>query len=188
MRVITKTKDLVLKTALELFVEKGVTATTIRDIATKAKIAEGTLYRYFTSKDALAKELYTTVCAAATADIQNLRTESHDFESFLSSFVIYLCQAFDKDAVLFQYIFLLSPCDFNRLKITENFPQDIVRDAISETFQKRGQSDRNAELVTAQIMGVILQAAHYKIYGKLPQAFSYYADELVFAVFRILRD
>lgn len=188
MRVVTKTKELVLRTALELFVEKGITATTIRDIATKGKIAEGTLYRYFTSKDALAKELYTTLSTTVASDIQTLRAESHDFESFLSSFIIYLCQAFDKDVVLFQYVFLLSPNDFNRLKITETLPHDVLRDAVSETFHKRGQTERNAELVTAQIMGSILQAAHYKIYGKLPQSFSYYADELVFAVFRILRD
>jgi AcrR family transcriptional regulator len=188
MRVATKTKDLVLRTALELFVEKGITATTIRDIATKGKIAEGTLYRYFTSKDALAKELYETHCATVAHDIQALRAESHDFESFLSSLIIYLCQTFDKDIVLFQYVFLLSPNDFNRLKVTGTLPQDVLCDAVTETFKKRGQVDRDAELVTAQIMGSILQTAHYKICGKLPRAFSYYADELVFAVFRILRD
>jgi AcrR family transcriptional regulator len=188
MRVATKTKDVVLRTALELFVEKGITATTIRDISKKGKIAEGTLYRYFESKEALAKELYVSFSKTVFDDLTQLRAESHDIESFVSSFVIYLCQAFDRDPLVFQYVFLLPPSTIIALDVAEAMPQTVLRDAILQTFLKRGQSDRNAELVTAQIVGSILYAASSKIYGKLPQAFSQYADELMFAVFRILRD
>ena len=188
MRIATKTKDVVLRTALELFVEKGITATTIRDISKKGKIAEGTLYRYFESKDALAKELYVSLARTAFDDLTQLRAESHDFESFLSSFVIYLCQAFDQDPLVFQYVFLLPPSTIAALDVAEAMPQTVLRDAITETFLKRGQIDRNAELVTAHIIGSILHAASCKIYGKLPKAFSQYADELMFAEFRILRD
>ena len=41
--------------ALELFVERGFSATKLDDVATKAGVSKGTLYLYFESKDALFK-------------------------------------------------------------------------------------------------------------------------------------
>ena len=51
-------RDAICDAALELFAEKGIEATTIRDIAQRADAAEGTLYRHFKGKDDLAGWLY----------------------------------------------------------------------------------------------------------------------------------
>ena len=44
-------RDAICDAALELFAEKGIEATTIRDIAQRADAAEGTLYRHFKGKE-----------------------------------------------------------------------------------------------------------------------------------------
>src|SRR6266536_2936332 len=49
-----KTKQAILKAALELFAAKGFYATTTKAISKKAKIAEGTLFNYFQTKEDLA--------------------------------------------------------------------------------------------------------------------------------------
>lgn len=46
-------KEKILKTALELFNERGFEEVKIRDIAARAELAVGTLYNYFSSKDHL---------------------------------------------------------------------------------------------------------------------------------------
>ena len=51
-------RDAICDAALALFAEKGIEATTIRDIAQRADAAEGTLYRHFEGKDDLAEWLY----------------------------------------------------------------------------------------------------------------------------------
>lgn len=51
-------RDAICETALELFAEKGIEATTTREIAEKAGAAEGTLYRHFDGKADLAQWLY----------------------------------------------------------------------------------------------------------------------------------
>jgi AcrR family transcriptional regulator len=51
-------RDAVCEAALELFAEKGIEATTTREIAERAGAAEGTLYRHFSGKEALARSLY----------------------------------------------------------------------------------------------------------------------------------
>lgn len=188
MRDSSKTKATLKRAALEMFVEKGINGATVQDIGKKAKVAVGTLYRHYPSKEALARELYLEYAAGITHEFEKLKSESHDFESFLSSLIIYLCQVFDKDPVLFSYIMLPQPSTFAHLDVLDKMPQQVLQTVVYQTFQKRGQLERNADLVTAQIMGSILQAATCHLYGTFPKSLSDYADELVFAAFRIVRD
>ena len=60
VRKITKSnsKSKIFNAALTLFVKKGINATTTREIAKKAGIAEGTIYRHFKSKEELSLELF----------------------------------------------------------------------------------------------------------------------------------
>ena len=51
-------RDAICEAALELFAEKGIEATTTREIAERAGAAEGTLYRHFDGKADLARWLY----------------------------------------------------------------------------------------------------------------------------------
>ena len=51
-------RDAICETALELFAEKSIQATTTREIAERAGAAEGTLYRHFDGKADLARWLY----------------------------------------------------------------------------------------------------------------------------------
>ena len=52
------TKARVERAALTLFVARGVAETTTKEIAMAASIAEGTIYRYFPSKEQLARDLF----------------------------------------------------------------------------------------------------------------------------------
>jgi AcrR family transcriptional regulator len=51
-----QTRELILDTALPLFLEKGYDATTMEEIAEAAQIGTSTLYRYFPNKDLLVLE------------------------------------------------------------------------------------------------------------------------------------
>lgn len=48
----------IMDAALGLFVERGFHGTTVPEIATRASVGLGTIYRYFESKDQLVNELY----------------------------------------------------------------------------------------------------------------------------------
>lgn len=51
-----RTRELILDTALPLFLKQGYDATTMEEIAEQAEIGTSTLYRYFPTKDALIME------------------------------------------------------------------------------------------------------------------------------------
>jgi AcrR family transcriptional regulator len=53
-----QTRQRLIRTALELFTTRGYHDTTTAQIAKKADIAEGTIYRHFASKQQLVNELY----------------------------------------------------------------------------------------------------------------------------------
>ncbi len=48
----------ILQAALELFVERGFHGTAVPEVADRAVVGAGTIYRYFASKEALVNELY----------------------------------------------------------------------------------------------------------------------------------
>src|SRR5690349_7018972 len=48
----------ILEAALELFAEYGFHGTAVPQVAEKARVGAGTVYRYFASKEALVNELY----------------------------------------------------------------------------------------------------------------------------------
>ena len=51
-------REAILEAALELFVSRGYHGTTVPEIADRAGVGAGTIYRYFASKDVLVNELY----------------------------------------------------------------------------------------------------------------------------------
>jgi len=51
-------RDAILAAAVELFAERGFYGTAVPDIATRAKVGAGTIYRYFPSKEALVNTLF----------------------------------------------------------------------------------------------------------------------------------
>jgi AcrR family transcriptional regulator len=51
-------REAILHAALELFVERGFHGTAVPEVAERASVGAGTIYRYFASKEALVNELY----------------------------------------------------------------------------------------------------------------------------------
>lgn len=51
-------RSAILAAALELFVERGYYGTAVPNVAARAKVAAGTIYRYFRNKEDLVNELY----------------------------------------------------------------------------------------------------------------------------------
>jgi len=64
------TRQRLIRTALELFTTRGYHDTTTAQIAKKAGIAEGTIYRHFASKQQLFNELYRAAQRWATKFVQ----------------------------------------------------------------------------------------------------------------------
>ena len=64
------TRQRLLRAAIELFTTSGYHTTTTPQIARRARLAEGTIYRHFEGKQALLNELYRGAVQWATAQVE----------------------------------------------------------------------------------------------------------------------
>jgi AcrR family transcriptional regulator len=67
-----ETRELVIRTARKMFAKKGVTETTMDDIAKEAKIGKGTIYHYFDSKEELYCVILDIDFAEAKAELEKV--------------------------------------------------------------------------------------------------------------------
>lgn len=75
-----KTRQHLLDVAEEVFGEKGYFNASIVDITQKAKVAQGTFYNYFPSKQSIFEELVRTMSHTFRNEIRNAITTASSFE------------------------------------------------------------------------------------------------------------
>lgn len=180
------TKQRITRTALELFVEKGVKETTIRDIAEAAGVAEGTLYRHYESKEALAESLFAEHYEAMAAALENICTDAPSFRDALERMIGYFCRAFDEDWILFSYLLLSQHRHLRERGDERPSPYNVLKRAIAEAAQNGEVVARDPDLATSMVLGLVLQPAVSKVYGRFRQNLADCAPELSAACWAVL--
>ena len=174
------TKARVERAALTLFVARGVAETTTKEIAMAASVAEGTIYRYFPSKEQLALDLFlghhralAEALAAAHKPLKGLKLK-------IEAIVRCYCEWADRDWSLFAY-HLLNQHSF-LIQVPDGTPNPVVvvREVIAQAMKAGEIPRRNADLAAAAAIGVVMQPAAYKVYGRFSGPLSthvrYFAD------------
>ena len=180
------TKARLERKALELFVEKGIRETTVRDIAGAVGVAEGTLYRHYASKDALAEALFTAGYEAFSADLAAVEAGHRLLRDSLPLMIEHACRAFDEDWIRFSYLLLSQHVYLRQRSAAATSPANVLRDAI-EAAMRRGEVPRaNSELATAMVLGLVLQTAVAVVYGRLERPLADHAPSLAAAAWRVL--
>jgi AcrR family transcriptional regulator len=186
MRDAEGTRRRIERAALALFVEKGVAGTSIRDIAVAAGIADGALYRHFPSKEALVWHLFAENYLGFAATLEEVQRDAAAAPDRIASMVRGFCTFFDEDWVLFAFLLIVQHRQLAKLPDGAATPVDVVRRVVAEGMRRGEVAPGDPDLVTAMIVGTVLQAATFKIYGRLSGAMSSYADDLAAACRRIL--
>ncbi|MDJ0897519.1 MAG: TetR/AcrR family transcriptional regulator [Xenococcus sp. MO_188.B8] len=74
-------RERILQAALKLFARKGYDGTTTKDLANAAKVAEGTLFRYFPSKKAILIEVATSGWIEILTDLLTELSEMGSYQA-----------------------------------------------------------------------------------------------------------
>ena len=180
------TKELIARTALKLFVEKGIKETRIRDIAAAAQIAEGTLYRHYKSKEALSWDLFITNLRSFTRALDEVQKKEQTLQEKLDAMIHYFCHKFDEDWVMFSYL-LLSQHEHNKSIPPEmKKPVDVMREVIGRGMGEGKIPRMDVYVASSMVVGLVLQIAVIKIYGRIEQSLTSLADTLSAAAWRVL--
>lgn len=186
MRPKDQTKELIARTALGLFVEKGIDGATIRDIAAAAGIAEGTLYRHYPGKNALAWDLFSSNYAAFALELHRLQAGQATLRAKLDAMVRQFCAFFDQDPVLFSYLLLAQHGQLQKVTPDLPNPVEVVREVLAAGMDRGEIPAGDPNVAAAMVLGIVLQVAVFKIYRRLDQNLASLAEVLVAACWRVL--
>jgi AcrR family transcriptional regulator len=171
----------ILSAAIELFSEKGYEATATSEIAKKAKVAEGTIFRYYKTK----KELLFAIPNALSKvslfeifleDFNEILNDNHEnFEDFLRKIIMNRKKFVSETAPILKVIIQEVPFHPElRSKIlnTVIFPSTKKGISIIEKFKSKGQiidmpSITIINLIITSIFGYLF--LHYIALPELPE-------------------
>jgi AcrR family transcriptional regulator len=186
MRPKDQTRELIARTALGLFVEKGINGATIRDIAAAAGIAEGTLYRHFSGKDALAWDLFSHNYTAFALELNRIQAGQATLRAKLEAMVRQFCAFFDQDPLLFSYLLLVQHGQLQQVTPDMPNPVAVVREVLAGGMDRGEIPAGDPDVAAAMVLGIVLQVAIFKIYQRLTQNLSSLTEVLTAACWRVL--
>ncbi|PQA87315.1 TetR/AcrR family transcriptional regulator [Hyphococcus luteus] len=185
------TKARIERAALSLFCARGVDAVTTREIAAASGVSEGALYRHYPSKDALSQAMFFAIHKRLAEEVEAAAAEAAKIEDKARAIVAAYVRIADEDWTLFSYHLLTthrflpyadkseSPKSGNPVAIVEG----VIMDAVKHGELPQG----DAALKTAAALGVVLQTALHKIYGRVKGALGAHEEALARAVIAVLK-
>jgi AcrR family transcriptional regulator len=183
MRDGSKTRARIEMEALRLFAERGVTGTSVRDIAGAVGVAEAALYRHFPSKDALSRALFMEGYAALASDIVTAGAKKQSFDATVDDVVGIFCRLFDQNRPLFSFLLLSQHAHLAEVPVeADKNVAAAVRGIFAAAMGRGDIPTGDADLLAAIALGTVAQPAIFTIYGRLKGPLSDRAGALAQAV------
>ena len=181
------TKDRFRRAALRLFVAKGITETTVRDIGAAVGVTDAALYRHFSSKEELAWDIFVDDLLAMAREFEGFRRAHKTSKPAIEAMVRRFCAAFDEDQDLITYLFLAWHSQHEKVTADMPTPMKVVIATIADGMKRGDVPKRNPVLVASMVYGICRQAAVSCLLGTLEKPLGQYADALVAESARMLR-
>lgn len=156
-----KTKEKIVSSAIKLFSEKGIKATTTKNIAKKSNVAEGTLYRHFKNKKDLALRIFTLEMDRFTDylqhSIKNLDNPEEKLKKTINAFFSFAAE----NPQSYNYIMNAHQSDFGKIAATKIKPKDIFVAIIKEGIEKYIFRQLDENLASAMVIGMIIRVEFF---------------------------
>ncbi len=187
MRDGTATRELFCTEALRLFVERGVDAVSVGDIADAVGRRKSTLYVHWTSKEALIHELFTSGYAEYGRRLRAVLDTPGAFTERLAALVRLICCLHDEDTTRFKFLLLTQHGHLARVALDADNPVEALDRALQAAMDAGEIPARNTALTTAAVIGIVLQAATFRTYGRITQPLGELADDIVALCLKVVQ-
>jgi len=151
------TKNKILKAALSLFNKKGIKGTRTKDIASKARVAEVTIYRHFNSKHEIASDLFISYMNLLSSRLNNTLENSVDgspgekLASLMDTFLGFARK--ERDG--FNYINAGHYSDLNVSLKKINKPMDVFHKVVTEGIASGDFAQMNPVVASGIVIGIL---------------------------------
>lgn len=177
----------IIEAAMRLFVEKGVEGTTTREIAELAQAGEGTMFRHYKSKEALAWEIFDENLQALIDDFENRTKTITDSREKIRTMVEMCYELYEADRYRCAYLLLFEHTAAHRMPPDYRTPINVL-DGIIQTGQTKGEvKAMDHALATALVIGAILRIPLFKYYGQIQKDLKEFIEPVTESVWAMIK-
>jgi AcrR family transcriptional regulator len=174
------------RAALRLFVTRGLRGTTVRDIAARAGVAEGTLYRHWRSKRDLARAVFRGCASAVATELRRAAGREADARGKMTAAIRALFRCARDETLLYEMLILPPSHDTRDFLDPAANPAAVLAEIVAEG-QRRGEfGGTDARLAAECILGAVNRVATSHRLGTLPRRLGHYEAQLAAAVIATL--
>lgn len=153
--------------ALTVFVERGIDGATTKEIAQRAGMAEGNLYRHYPSKEDLAFAVFSSHLSLVVAALDAERVAGGDTRAILGRLLHRFRELFEGDPDVYAFIVIAHHSLTARTPREVRTPTDVVADVLL-AGQRRGEiASGDTLLLASMVVGVVARVAYLKLEGLL---------------------
>ena len=179
-------RDLIKTEAMRLFVAHGTDAVSVRDIAAACDMKPSNLYAHFASKEALAAELFYAGYGEYGDILHQAAAGAAPFRVRLERLVRTICRLHDEDNTRFRFLVMTQHGFLAEVPHDERNPVEVICRAVTTAMETGEIPRREPELMAMALIGIIVQPATARLYGRLQGGLTERADELVAMCWRAL--
>ncbi len=161
------TKARIERAALKLFAAQGVDGVSIKEIARACDISDGAMYRHFESKESLAHTLFQAIHANLLAMLQENVAPHDGLDATVRAVVTAYCELAETDPAGFAYHLTARNSVLARAGDGGADPSSLMSRRIEAAMSAGDIPTGDPELKSAMALGVVLQAAEYRLYGRI---------------------
>lgn len=186
MRDVSTSKDRIKREAMRLFVKHGVDAVSMRDIADAVGIKASSLYAHFRGRDELIGALFHASYREYGRRLAEAAATTGHAHRQLEVMVRTICALHEEDELLFNFLLLTQHGFLNEVATDDCNPVEVICRWVSARMDSGEIPRGNPTLVAGAVMGVIIQNATFRLYGRLATGLNEHADELFALCLRIV--
>lgn len=179
------TRARIARAALEAFAFAGIEGATTREIARRAGLSEGALYRHFPSKEAIAESLFAGAQERLARALRETRATGVALDEQAAAIVAAVCRTAEADWTLFSFHLQSAP-HFLPAPPGADDPAAAAQDVVAAAMAQGEIPAGDPALVAAMALGPVLEAARAILHGRLEGPLLAHAPRLAVAVRAVL--
>ena len=180
------TRDKIIQGAVTLFVEQGVAQTTTREIASQSRVAEGSIYRYFPSKEELAWQVFRDYHHRLATTLHANAINRHTIEEKITILVDSFLHMADEDWLMFRFYLTGQQKYMHKIDANTLSPYQVILEIVERGIKEGVITRQDPHLLSAMAMGVVHQVAINKQFNRIEGALSEHIEVVANAVCRIV--
>jgi AcrR family transcriptional regulator len=182
----TNSKNQISKAALGLFIKKGIKATTTSEIAKRAGVAEGTIYRHFKSKNDIASELFLHYMSMFRDRLSEAEKAFDEPRESIKKMIHVFFEFAKNEPMAYDYIMAGHYSELPKMTTNVSKPKDVFVDAIRRGIAKGDFTEMDENLGAALVIGMITRSILFFKNGFIAKDYETLVSEVTKAALKIL--